>query len=65
MLKTVYVKVPVFNKTKTDVPLYDIRQQALCSFLKVNHLNSIYAISDFIDFDPIERKYSIAIRFHV
>lgn len=65
MLKTVYVKVPVFNKTKTDMPLYVIRQQAICNFLKVNHVNSIYAISKAVDYDPVERKYIIAIRFCV
>ena len=53
------------KKTKTDIPLYVIRQQAVRNFLKVNKLNMIYAISDVIDYDPVERKYCIAIRFHL
>lgn len=65
MLKTAYVKVPVFNKTKTDIPLYVIRQHAVRSFLKVNKLNMIYVITDVIDYDPVERKYCIAIRYHL
>lgn len=65
MLKTVYVKVPVFNKTKTDAPLWVIRAEALSNFQKVNNLNTIYAISKAVDYDPVERKYIIAIRFCV
>lgn len=65
MLKVVYVKVPISTKIKRDVPLFVIEHQALSNFLKVNRLDMIYAISDVINYDPVERKYCIAIRFHI
>ena len=65
MLKVVYVKVPISTKIKRDTPLFVIEHQALSNFLKVNRLDMIYAISDVINYDPVERKYSIAIRFHI
>lgn len=65
MLKVVYVRVPVTAKVKRDTPLFVIEHQALSNFLKVNRLDMIYAISDVINYDPAERKYCIAIRFHI
>lgn len=64
MLKTAYVKVPIFNKTKNDIPLCVIWRQALSNFLKVNRSNKICVIRGTIDYDPAERKYCIAIQFH-
>lgn len=63
MLKVVYVKVPIFTKTKNNIPLCIIWRQALSNFLKVNRLNNIHVIRGAIDYDPAERKYCIAIQF--
>lgn len=65
MLKVSYVIVPVSTKTKRDTPLFVIEHQALINFLKVNNLNTIYAISTVANYDQVARKYYIAIRFHI
>lgn len=65
MLKVAYVKVPIFYKTKNDIPLCIIWRQSLSNFHKVNRLNKIYVIGGSIDYDPAERKYCVAIQFYI
>ena len=65
MLKVVYVKVPVVAKTKTDTPFFVITRKAVSNFLKINNVPTIDVISTYTDYDPVSRKYFIAIRFHI
>lgn len=65
MLKVVHVKVQVSNKTKTNVPLYVIAEQSISNFLKINNLNKKDVTNIHIEYDPVTRKYDVAIQFKV